>query len=209
MADQEYFGMFPDPDGDTTVEDMEPEDDQSLPVTRDDITFVTESPVFSPSVGVLNGYHGNGYPGNQSYRSRGQQDAQDHVDPHYNSYMPGVSRSRMNSDDTNTGKTSLRPTLRIGVATSKQPMVIFNGDSNVLRETEPRATANKNRNIVFNMDNFISAEKPVASYSHDLEETGDIPVITPYDSLPYPSLPREKSNLMPPIETNDSDKIKE
>ncbi|XP_060588195.1 uncharacterized protein LOC132743661 [Ruditapes philippinarum] len=107
-------------------------------------------------------------------------------------------------------RSSERPMPRIGINAAKESMVIFNGDEKVISGNDTRIVPNENPNArTLRMDNSMAGEGPLTLQGLDNEEYDELGELTHRESMPYPSLPREKSNLMPPIETTDPEKEKE
>ncbi|XP_052788521.1 uncharacterized protein LOC128223272 [Mya arenaria] len=181
---------FEDPDKEDELIDMEVDTARSTPLTRDEITF----DAVSPSI-ISNGKIGNGHAKSLSpdglFSTHNTSSMQD----------SGIALT-----DKSIGE---RPTPRIGINPSKESMVIFNGDQKVISGNDTRIVPNTNPNPrVFHMENFIRGEGPLTIEGLD-EEDDSVGELTSRENYPYPSLPREKSNLMPPIETSDPEKNKD
>ncbi|XP_052224008.1 uncharacterized protein LOC127839665 [Dreissena polymorpha] len=186
---------FEDPDKEDILQDLEVETARSTPVTRDEVTFEAVSPSF-----ISNGKVANGHV--KSFSPEG-------------GFSAHQTSSRRDSGIGSTEKSTFgsRPTPRIGLNASKESMVIFNGDEKVISGNDTRIVPNTNPNPrVFHMENFVTGEGPLTLQGLEDEEGDQLAELSPgvnKDSLPYPSLPREKSNLMPPIETADPEKEKD
>ena len=101
-------------------------------------------------------------------------------------------------------RSSERPIPRIGLNTAKDSMVIFNGDEKVVSGNQTRIVPNENPNArTLRMNNSMAGEGQLTLHGLDLEEEDELGELTQSqrESMPYPSLPREKSNLFPPRET--------
>lgn len=189
---------FEDPDKDDIIEDLELVDTSSTPVTRDEITFEAMSPNL-----ISNGRIPNGNPVSMSPTGT-----------HTGNFLPsGMTNGSLRRDSgiAMTEKSSGRPTPRIGLNPSKESMVIFNGDEKVISGNDTRIVPNENQNArTFQMNNSMSVGGPLTLEGLDNEEDDELGELSPHrENMPYPSLPREKSNLMPPIETSDPEKDKE
>ena len=174
------------------------EDNASTIVTRDDITFEAGSPNLIPNGKPVS--LPNGAPvGNQNKGS-------------YVTFNGGPPTSpTRDSGIALTEKSSDRPTPRIGINPSKEAMVIFNGDEKVISGNDSRIipAENPSARTFRTMNPGLDPEVGIVSLTVlEENEVGDsVAELTPRE-YPYPSLPREKSNLMPPIETIDPEKEK-
>lgn len=177
---------------------MELIDTRSTPVTRDEITFEAMSPTV-----LSNGKIPNGNP--VSMTPTGTHTG--------NFFQNGVANGSLRQDSgiAMTDKSSSRPTPRIGMNPSKESMVIFNGDEKVISGNDTRIVPNENPNAqTFQMNYSLPGDGPLTLEGLDDEESDELGELSPHrENMPYPSLPREKSNLMPPIETTDPEKEKE
>ena len=216
-----------DPD-DASIKEMNANDSRSTPVTRDEIRFQTESPlpldsgvpihtllqdrnnipvnnnvhvsnnvpvsnvVFPPnqvSHGVLvNGYSSN-QPGYSEQRTNGyvQHDAEPTVPQHSEPYTRRAS-FKMSGDNVGENMVIFEDNRR---KTSDDSLRVFN----VVNETS------KVKFIDHDINEFINAEMALPMTSYSVMETVSNESSRESETLPYPSYPRERSNLMPPIET--------
>lgn len=184
-----YYTLLLDPDLDETIEDLEM-DNASTIITRDDITVGALSPenIVARRATVANGNVVNAAPGGQNdwlNKSLNGSISNGYIGNHFNE-KPGD-----------------RPAPRVHKLTpGKESMVIFNGDEKVISGNDSRVVPNEHptaRSMSLRFDQ--SGATTSKSLDDDGMEETDI-------DLPYPSVPRSKSNLMPPIETIDSPKEK-
>jgi len=187
--------VFADPDKEDELIDLDLDHvtARSTPITRDEITFDAGSPSIISNGKLQNGHVKTLSPdlllaGNNVSSMRRD--------------------SRRDSGIALTEKTlSDRPMPRIGLNPSKESMVIFNGDEKVVSGNDTRVVPNTSRPPrTFHLESFITGEGPLTLIG--LEEDDVVGELSPRESHAYPSLPREKSNLMPPIETTDPEKDK-
>ena len=185
-----------DPDLDETIEDLEM-DNTSSPVTRDDITIDPLSPtnimarraVELPNGGILN---------------KPAVMKEDYLNSSLNGSIPnGYLGKEMGNHFSE--KPGDRPAPRVHKLTpGKETMVIFNGDEKVISGNDSRVVANNHptsRSMIMDQGGALTF-KSLDEEGNFNEYAGNA------DDLPYPSIPRAKSNLMPPIETIDSPKVK-
>ena len=177
-------------------------ENSSTPVTRDGILVDALSPTNLTAgrpIAVSNGNVVNMAPGRE----------EDWLNRSMNG---GLSNGYIGKDIGNYfhEKPGDRPAPRINKLTpGKESMVIFNGDEKVISGNDSRVIPNENPSArSMRMDpsgviTFKSIDEEGTGYDYmgriSSENIGE---------LPYPSIPREKSNLMPPIETIDSPKDK-
>lgn len=106
-------------------------------------------------------------------------------------------------DSDNANTTSRGYGLRSDSSTLKSNMVIFEGDRTTGSANQSSVLPENSNRQVSNISEFVNAETllPVTSY-RNADRIGNLNMsLHETDNLPYPSLPRERSNLMPPIET--------
>ncbi|KAL4219506.1 hypothetical protein ACF0H5_022083 [Mactra antiquata] len=184
---------FEDPDKDDIIEDLELVDSMASPVTRDEITFEA----MSPSI-ISNG------------RLR-QPVRLSPTDMHGGTYANtnGIANGSIRRDSgiAMTEKSLDRPTPRIGLNQETEAMVIFNGEENVISGNDTRIIPIENPNArTLHMDTSGRGGTLTLQGLEDDEEMDVLGEMSDRENMPYPSLPREKSNLMPPIETSDPEK---
>ena len=183
-----YFGIvifhisIADPDKEDIIEDLELEDTRSEPLTREDIVFTAESPSFIPN--------GNAHMAN--------------------GHALGVAAGTTDgaviplTDDAKLGVTKATPRLN----RDRESMVIFNGDEKVISGNDSRVVPSEKQSFRrFEPDTGGAGHHGILTLQGLEDETGDGlgDLASPKD-VPYPTLPREKSNLLPPIETIDPEK---
>ena len=209
-----------DPDLEDTIEDLEMMDNASSPVTRDDITIDALSPTNiiarRPNV-IANGNIVNAALGekedwlNTSITGK----KEEWLNASFNGRKENWPNAPFNENIANgyygkeignhfQEKPGDRPAPRMHKLTAgKESMVIFNGDEKVISGNDSRVIPNEHptaRSMSLRLDaSGATTYKSVDEMSPGDGNMGD---------LPYPSVPREKSNLMPPIETIDSPKEK-
>lgn len=185
---------FEDPDKtELPISDLEFQNTSS-PVTRDEILFQAFSPNF-----YSNGKVSNGKISNVNLLS---------LSP--NGTLNGSVRRDSGIAMTVTNRSIDRPTPRIGINPTKETMVIFNGDEKVVSGNNTRIVPNENREArTLTTYNSLSGQlEPLSINELDHEEGNDgIGDLSPSSrDMSYPSFPREKSNLLPPMETADPEK---
>ena len=169
-------------------------DNASSPVTRDDITIDALSPtnIMARRANVVaNGNIVNAAPGGK----------EDWLNTSLNGSIANgyVGKEFGNHFHEKPGD---RPVPRVHKLTpGKESMVIFNGDEKVISGNDSRVIPNEHPT---SMSLRLDTSGATTYKSVDEMGAGDDNV----GDLPYPSVPREKSNLMPPIETIDSPKEK-
>ena len=206
-----------DPDLEDTIEDLEMMDNASSPVTRDDITIDALSPTNimarRPNI-VANGNVVNAAPDgkedwlNTSVNERKEDWLQTSITKKQEELLNngGIANGYYGREMGNHfhEKPGDRPAPRIHKLTpGKESMVIFNGDEKVISGNDSRVIPNEYptaRSMSLRLDtNGASTYKSMDEMSPGHDHLND---------APYPSVPREKSNLMPPIETIDTPKEK-
>ena len=194
--------LFADPDLEETIEDLELMENSSTPITRDDITVDAISPTYMAARKPLEATNGsvlNRVPGGEDFLNR--------------SMNGGIPNGYTGKDIGNYfhEKPGERPAPRVfnKLTPGKESMVIFNGEEPVISGNDTRVIPNENPSTrSFRTDpggvvtfRTIDEEGNGDNYKGRLSSEN-------FEDLPYPSVPRESSIMMPPIETSDSPKDK-